>query len=277
MSCRDFTAWQETSLHGRVSGWKSQQGSTAWQETSLHGMVSGWKSQQGSQGTWLVQPNWLHSYNEIFNTLRPRQNGRHIADDTFKCIFLFENVWIWIKISLKFVPKVWYNNIPSLVQIMAWRRIGDKALSEPMMVNLLTHICVTRPQWVNIIQCKVSKLHFEQEWVSSYRLLFRVESRLASYKPDVCITELRGVYTCTGDGRQWHSGIMWIHWFPLCCHICIYIYMVPKWCCCLSVRDLTILSLGASGENGCRSHLLTVGRQFLPCGRPLPHMCKHIQ
>ena len=31
---------------------------------------------------------------------------------------------------------------------MAWRQIGDKPLSEPMMVNLLTHICVTRPQWV---------------------------------------------------------------------------------------------------------------------------------
>ena len=31
---------------------------------------------------------------------------------------------------------------------MAWRRSGDKPLSEPMMVSLLTHICVTRPQWV---------------------------------------------------------------------------------------------------------------------------------
>ena len=39
------------------------------------------------------------------------------------------------------------NNIPALVQIMAWCRPGDKPLSEPMMVNLLTHICVTGPQW----------------------------------------------------------------------------------------------------------------------------------
>ena len=31
---------------------------------------------------------------------------------------------------------------------MAWRRPGDKPLSELMMVSLLTHICVTRPQWV---------------------------------------------------------------------------------------------------------------------------------
>ena len=34
---------------------------------------------------------------------------------------------------------------------MAWRRPGDKPLSEPMMVSLLTHICVTRPQWVKLI------------------------------------------------------------------------------------------------------------------------------
>ena len=90
-----------------------------------------------------------HHYWGLFNTLRQRQNGRHFADDTFKPIFLNENIQISIKISLKFVPKVPINNIPSLVQIMAWRRPGDKPLSEPMMVCLLTHICVTRPQWVN--------------------------------------------------------------------------------------------------------------------------------
>ena len=42
---------------------------------------------------------------DIVNTLRPRQNGRHFADDILKCIFLNENVSIAIKISLKFVPK----------------------------------------------------------------------------------------------------------------------------------------------------------------------------
>ena len=86
----------------------------------------------------------------IINTLRPRQNCHHFADDIFKCIFLNENVWISLKISLKFVPTVQINNIPALVLIMAWRRPGDKPLSEPMMVISLTHICVTRPQWVNV-------------------------------------------------------------------------------------------------------------------------------
>ena len=84
-----------------------------------------------------------------FNTLRPRRDGRHFPDDIFNCIFLNEKVWILIQISLKFVPKGPINNIPSLVQMMAWRRPGDKPSSEPMMVSLLTHICVTLPQWVN--------------------------------------------------------------------------------------------------------------------------------
>ena len=89
----------------------------------------------------------------ILNSLRPRQNGRHFADDIFNSIFLNDNARISLKIPLKFVPKVRINNIPALVQIMAWRRPGDKPLSEPMMVSLLTYICVTRPQWVNSSAC----------------------------------------------------------------------------------------------------------------------------
>ena len=84
-----------------------------------------------------------------FRTLMSRQNGRHFTVDIFKCIFLNENVWISLKITLRFVPKVPVNNIPALVQIMAWRWPGDKPLSEPVMVSLLTHICITGPQWVN--------------------------------------------------------------------------------------------------------------------------------
>ena len=84
----------------------------------------------------------------MINTLGSRRNGQYFADDSFKRIFFNENVWISIKISKKFILKVPINNIPELVQIIAWRRPGDKPLSEPMMVSLLTHICVTRPQWV---------------------------------------------------------------------------------------------------------------------------------
>ena len=91
----------------------------------------------------------------LINTLRPRQNWCHFADYIFKCIFLNENFWILNKISWKFVPKGVINNIPTLVQIMAWGHPGDNPLSEPMMVSLLTHICITRPQWVNEIGSSV--------------------------------------------------------------------------------------------------------------------------
>ena len=86
---------------------------------------------------------------QSFNTLRPRQDGRHFPDT-------FSNAFSWIKMlkfpltfTAVFSPKGPINNIPALVQIMAWRRPGDKPLSEPVMASLLTHICVTRPQWVN--------------------------------------------------------------------------------------------------------------------------------
>ena len=67
----------------------------------------------------------------------------------------FSNAFSWMKtykFRLRFhwslFPRVQLNIFPTLIQIMAWRRPGDKPLSEPMMVILLTHICVTRPQWV---------------------------------------------------------------------------------------------------------------------------------
>ena len=75
-----------------------------------------------------------------FNTLKPRQNGRHFADNILKCIFLNENLSISIQVSLKFVPRCPIHNFPALVQIMAWRRPGNKPLSEPMVISLLTNI-----------------------------------------------------------------------------------------------------------------------------------------
>ena len=71
------------------------------------------------------------------NSLRPGQNGRHFRD--------ILNAISWMKMNkfkLKFhgsVPNGPINNIPALVQIMAWRRSGDKPLCEPIMVSVLTH------------------------------------------------------------------------------------------------------------------------------------------
>ena len=43
------------------------------------------------------------------------QNGRHFADYIFRCIFFNEKFCIFIKISLKFVPKGPIDNNPALV------------------------------------------------------------------------------------------------------------------------------------------------------------------
>ena len=87
------------------------------------------------------------------DTLRPRQNGWHF-ETTFSNAFSWMKMYkLWFKNSLKFVPKGPINNIPSLVQIMAWpwRQPGDKLLlSEPMMGSLLTHICITRLQYITL-------------------------------------------------------------------------------------------------------------------------------
>ena len=77
----------------------------------------------------------------VLNTLIPRKKISHLADDTFKHIFLNENVRIYNTISPNFVPDCPINNIPALVQIMAWRRPGDKPLSAQMIVRLPTYIC----------------------------------------------------------------------------------------------------------------------------------------
>ena len=57
------------------------------------------------------------------------------VEDVFKHIFLNEIVRISIKISLKFVP-MWSNQFKSaLIQVMAWRRTGDKPLPELMLTQ----------------------------------------------------------------------------------------------------------------------------------------------
>ena len=83
----------------------------------------------------------------------------------------FSSMKIVIKFSLKFVPKGPIYNIPALVQIMAWRHPGAKPLSEPMVVSLPTHICVTRPQWVNMsdyLACHACFLQNARQYATNF-------------------------------------------------------------------------------------------------------------
>ena len=117
-------------------------------------------SERGQWSTHFIQnhrwPEKLRKKTVLSEHIEAETNGGHVPDDIFKWIFLNIDVWISINISLRFVPRGPIDNIPALVQIMAWCRRGDKPLSplsEPIMVCLLKHICVTRPQWVNSRRC----------------------------------------------------------------------------------------------------------------------------
>ena len=99
------------------------------------------RPQRNSQHSgWLKSQAIFMTRSFFFNTLRLRQNGPHFS----KCIFLNENVWIVIKISMKFVLQSPINNIPALVQMMAWHRPGNKPLSESMMISSMTQTSYTK-------------------------------------------------------------------------------------------------------------------------------------
>ena len=118
----------------------------------------------------------------LLNTMRLRQNGRHFPDDILKCIFLNDYVWISIKISLKFVPKGSFNNIPALLQIMAWHQPGNKPLYNQwwfdfwriyvsLDLNELTHWGWDKMD--TILQTKLSKAFL---WMKFVILWFKFQS-----------------------------------------------------------------------------------------------------
>ena len=55
----------------------------------------------------------------VFNSLRPRQNRRHFANDILKDIFN-ANVLISITILLKYIHNDPIDIIPASVEIIAW-------------------------------------------------------------------------------------------------------------------------------------------------------------
>ena len=121
----------------------------------------------------------------------------------------FSNGFSWmkmhefrLKLTLKFLPKELINNIPALVQIMAWHRPGDKPLSEPIMVSLPRHICVTRPQWINR-----SQFDFGNDKRASFQYARDKSSKL-TYFQSIWLA----MYLCSQFGSQWGSGVhcMWL-------------------------------------------------------------------
>ena len=111
----------------------------------------------------------------------------HWGRDKMVANFLttFSNAFYWMKIyefrlqcHWSLFPKVPNNHIPALVQIMAGCRPGDKQLSEPIMVNLPTHM-FTRLQWVKQ-NFKTRLVKFVSSWgcfetrIYIYMILVRI-------------------------------------------------------------------------------------------------------
>ena len=69
-----------------------------------------------------------------------------VISQTIFWMYFLEGECMNFDINLEFVTKGPINNIPALVQIMAWRWPGDRPLCEPMMIRIPTLICVTLPR-----------------------------------------------------------------------------------------------------------------------------------
>ena len=119
---------------------------------------------------YLLMPNYRCWFSSSLLTHWGRDKMADISQTIFSNVFSsmkmleFRLQFHW---SL-FTDKGPINKIPALVQIMAWRRPGDKPLSEPMLVNLSTQICVTRPQWVNKMGSEtITIIHYNDVIISS--------------------------------------------------------------------------------------------------------------
>ena len=84
------------------------------------------------------------------NTQWDRDKIAAILQMTYQNLLYCKNIVLFIQISLKIVSKVPIYNKPTLLQIMAWRWVGNKPLSDQWWPGLLMHKCITRPNWVNV-------------------------------------------------------------------------------------------------------------------------------
>ena len=92
-------------------------------------------------------PTVISNAYEYLNTLRPRQNGRHFADD----IFIPSLEWKCMNFALNFIEICSYGSNQQYSIIGSdngFAPTGQQAVIWTNDGKLLTHICVTWPQWV---------------------------------------------------------------------------------------------------------------------------------
>ena len=161
------------------------------------------------------------------------ENSRHFADDIFKRIFSNENVRISIKISLKFVLQSPTDNKSVLVQIMSWRRTGEKPLSETMLSlltvslggdELIYHYCISFPRQecvLRYISCSIAMVLPYSKLLSmnisdysqylGYCKFWRIKSQQTKHRPQINTlgSEQYGChfagdnFKCIGERKCW--------------------------------------------------------------------------
>ena len=163
------------------------------------------------------------------------------ADDIFKLIFLFENCYILIKISLKFVLRGLINNKPVLVQVTAWHLTTGKTLSEPMealfsnaymprhstsmllargcllfgIINYLQYWIIIN-QWgtnTNRIAKKIRIYPF-MKW--QLEIMIERYPEVMNPKPLCLLFNLSHAYLYMCSvlwGFQWHDGMFWVQMY----------------------------------------------------------------
>ena len=101
----------------------------------------------------LIKYKYKYKYSSS-NTNTNTQWGRYkiaaILQKTYSNSLYCKKSVSFIQISLKIVSKGPIYNKPALVQIMAWRWVDNKPLSDQWWPGLLMHKCITRPKWVNV-------------------------------------------------------------------------------------------------------------------------------
>ena len=147
---------------------------------------------------------------KLFNTLRPRQDGRHFTDDNFRCVFLNEYSTILTQISLKFIPKA--------------------PIKPAMLTCSLMHICVTQPQRVKIYKClacnairafsavtaKITSLWTtaDKTHITPVNLLYIIMFKIRKIKPNLSSVRQKPKSFCSDCFCLWRLlRVTWIQWW----------------------------------------------------------------
>ena len=158
------------------------------------------------QWNWTLNsvPIWnsLHTKNTykvlIHNTLRPKQNGRSSAGDSFKLISIYENCCILVQIVLIFVFSDSINNKPTLGRIMAFHRAGDIPSPESMLTSFVDaycphSACVEESMTYQVLLPSLKQI--DGAWSKLYKIIsLQIVSDEVAVDCRICVDELWASY-----------------------------------------------------------------------------------